>query len=204
MINPGELHTLYSPNGCVYYCLHIGKQILETLGTTRPLNVQTVDPMVISAISDILVELSCGDAYYRQNAVAKATQLVVYLYRNHAANSSETLLPNREIAVVKQILAYLEQNYVQRVYIADLCAHLNFSASYLSHVFKKFTGHSIVEHVNTLRCGRACELLRSSTYNIAQIAFMCGFRSSAYFCAIFRRECGVSPATYRVTNQMNL
>ena len=71
------------------------------------------------------------------------------------------------------------------------------SESYFSHLFKKETGISFVDYVNTQRVCRAEELLRTSDKRISEIAQEVGVENSNYFSVMFRKMRGISPQEYR-------
>lgn len=71
------------------------------------------------------------------------------------------------------------------------------SESYFSHLFKKETGISFVDYVNTQRVCRAEELLRTSDKRISEIAQAVGVENSNYFSVMFRKMRGISPQEYR-------
>lgn len=94
------------------------------------------------------------------------------------------------------------QEIVQNEYMNDLnrdivAGRVYMSPTYFSHLFKKQTGKSFTQYLNDFRMGKACELLRRTTYNIASIAQMVGFTNYPYFCARFRSKYGQTCIQYR-------
>ena len=53
------------------------------------------------------------------------------------------------------------------------------------------------EYIAMLRVGRAKRLLWHPEYSVTDVAMQCGFSSSQYFCRVFRRMVGQTPAQYR-------
>jgi len=106
-------------------------------------------------------------------------------------------LPQPTSAVVKHALAYLLQNYTERLTRADICRAVGVSENYLSRIFKHEVGLSPWQFLNRVRVYQAGIRLRTTTESITAIAAQVGFEDSAYFSRVFRKQLGVSPAEYR-------
>lgn len=72
------------------------------------------------------------------------------------------------------------------------------SYSYMSSVFAKEKGMSPGTWHNKNRIKKACDLLRSSSLSISEVAARLGFDDALYFSRKFRNEIGQSPAKYRL------
>lgn len=99
-----------------------------------------------------------------------------------------------EIVAVKR---YVQNNLTAELTVKDAAELCSMSESYFSHLFKKETGISFVDYVNTQRVCRAEELLRTSDKRISEIAQEVGVENSNYFSVMFRKLRGISPQEYR-------
>ena len=99
-----------------------------------------------------------------------------------------------EIVAVKR---YVQNNLTAELTVKDAAELCSMSESYFSHLFKKETGISFVDYVNTQRVCRAEELLRTSDKRISEIAQAVGVENSNYFSVMFRKMRGISPQEYR-------
>ncbi|MFQ7041188.1 MAG: helix-turn-helix transcriptional regulator, partial [Barnesiella sp.] len=52
-------------------------------------------------------------------------------------------------------------------------------------------------YIQELRIMHSKELLANTMMNIKEIALDCGFETSQYFCTVFRKKIGSTPAEYR-------
>ena len=78
---------------------------------------------------------------------------------------------------------------------------LGMNASYLSYIFKKETGSTLVQYLTNVRMKQACELLRSCPeLSLEEIAVRTGYNSTTYFHKIFRSRFGVSPRQWQMLN----
>ena len=71
------------------------------------------------------------------------------------------------------------------------------SACYLSRMFRKETGISIVNYIQKERIEAACNMLVYSEYTASQIGEYLCFSNQSYFIRIFKKFTGSTPAKYR-------
>ena len=107
----------------------------------------------------------------------------------------QTARPRNE--TVEQICAYLAANYQQKFSLTDVAARFYLSPYYLSRLFRRVTGQSIVDYINGRRIEAAQHLLETTDLNISAVAEQTGFASAAHFRRVFREMMGVGPSQYR-------
>ena len=66
--------------------------------------------------------------------------------------------------------------------------HSHDRKSYIIRLFRKNTGHTPTEYVNSMRIEPAKDLLQ--TKSITDAAFVCGFNNLSYFLKVFRQYTG--------------
>ncbi|MDC7234581.1 MAG: helix-turn-helix transcriptional regulator [Spirochaetales bacterium] len=71
------------------------------------------------------------------------------------------------------------------------------SPSYLSKLFRQFTGKTFIEYLTNLRVSKACELLKTSDRKLFEIAELVGYSDSRYFSSLFKKHTGLTPSQYR-------
>lgn len=98
---------------------------------------------------------------------------------------------------VSTIVAYINRNYA-RITTLDAIADAFFISKYhLCRIFKNAMKVTVIEYLNQIRIKNARQLLEFSDKDIGQVAQLCGFRSTAYFCNLFRKLTGTSPTEFR-------
>ena len=75
------------------------------------------------------------------------------------------------------------------------------SPYYLSRLFRRVTGQSIVDYINGRRIEAAQRLLESTDLNISAVAEQTGFASAAHFRRVFRETMGTGPLQYRKSHR---
>ena len=118
-----------------------------------------------------------------------------YVEQEHRAQSAADARPRNE--TVEQICAYLAANYQQKLSLTEVAARFYISPYYLSRLFRRVTGQSIVDYINARRIEAAQKLLEMTELSIGSVAEQTGFASAAHFRRVFRETMGVGPLQYR-------
>ena len=106
-------------------------------------------------------------------------------------------LPQSTSLLVKQVLAFIHQNYTQPINRKEIAATVGLSENYLSQIFRQEITISPWDYLNRFRIQKAKELLQQSQETITQVAIQVGFNDSAYFSRVFHKQTGLSPQEYR-------
>lgn len=99
--------------------------------------------------------------------------------------------------VIKNLQEYIHGNLGGDLSINRLGEVSHFNPSYLSRLFKNFTGKSISEYIWECKLEKACELLIKEQTKINEIAVSLGFESPAYFTRFFKKNTGMTPQEFR-------
>ena len=97
----------------------------------------------------------------------------------------------------EDIRAYIEQNYMNDISVADIASYLGYSEAYFCRRFKQYFGHSFVSFLTDYRIRKAEELILVSRLSIKEVGKAVGYPDPNYFTKVFRRARGVSPTEYR-------
>lgn len=106
---------------------------------------------------------------------------------------------SKHAETIRASLAYLNDHYAERVTLEDVAAHVSFSASYLSRLFKDETGQSFKTCLNRVRLEKSKELMGNSDLSIADVGYAVGFADQSYFARVFKQYENVSPYQYRLS-----
>jgi AraC-like DNA-binding protein len=82
--------------------------------------------------------------------------------------------------------------------VAFLAQRLECASDYLSHVFHKETGETLIHYIHRQRMAGAIHVLSNHPeLTISEIAWACGFVDAGYFTRVFRKHTGFTPLEYR-------
>ncbi len=115
---------------------------------------------------------------------------VIALYRDFLREGEEPF-PNR---YMNEAVAYIEKNYMAAVSLQDVAEALNVNNAYLSRLFKKYTGKTVVTYINERKMERARELIGEGELSLKEIAAEVGFQNYNYFYQMFKKHYRKSPS----------
>lgn len=98
---------------------------------------------------------------------------------------------------INTVCQHIQKHAAEKISIKKSAALIHLSESAFCKFFKRATGKTFSDYVNTIRIGNACHLLIESDKTISEIAFACGFESLTYFNRIFLKKKGVRPKEFR-------
>lgn len=99
--------------------------------------------------------------------------------------------------IIKQVLACIHQKYSEKLSLEKLSAQVHVSPVYLSNLFSKTMGRTLVEYIQTVRIDHAKELLGNPDLSIADIADRVGYGDVKYFAQVFKKATGITPTAFR-------
>lgn len=114
----------------------------------------------------------------------------------NSSRSSGILRKHFENKTINQIIAYLEQNISQTIYLDDVCNEFYLSKTYLKRFFKKETGYTVMNYLKILRMEKAKKLIREADMSFTEIAQQISFDSVHYFSTSFKKYTNLSPSEY--------
>lgn len=100
-------------------------------------------------------------------------------------------------AVVQKTLIMIDADLSADLSLSKLAKAQNISAGYLSAIFKKETGKTITDYINSERMQLAAHLLKTTTLQVQTVAAHCGILDVQYFSKVFKKYMKKTPKAYR-------
>ncbi len=95
---------------------------------------------------------------------------------------------NRIYFLLSHIKKYIADNYTSPdLNVNSIGIHFNMNSQYVSSVFKKETGISLLDYINSLRIERALELIKDGKYSKKEIYKMVGFTTERTFYRVLKK-----------------
>lgn len=98
---------------------------------------------------------------------------------------------------VNKILDYIEQHYDQDITVKSLSQYVMMGENYVSALFKKKMGKTLIHYLHEVRIARARDLLEETDLPVHEVGARVGFLNDNYFIKIFKRIVGQTPSQYR-------
>lgn len=146
---------------------------------------------VQNILKELLKEAKKQKFGYEDMLELKLNELLIHIYRNHFKQVGTKNFD--------YIINYLRENFHERVNLKDCAKQLNISYDYFQHKFKLLTGLSPQQFLIEQRLEASKKLLSESLYSCTEIAYRCGFCTSAQFSSLFKKRYGVTPLQYKKT-----
>lgn len=102
-----------------------------------------------------------------------------------------------ETRVIAKIKNLVGKEYSKDISLNDMAEEVNLTPSYVSYIFKKETGQSLVKYITDVRMSKAKKLLEESDLKVLQIAKRCGYENQSYFNRLFKNYYGTTPKQLR-------
>jgi two-component system response regulator YesN len=99
--------------------------------------------------------------------------------------------------LIYHIAKYIVVHVDERLSLDDLSDRLYLNKTYISHIFKKVSGISLVNFQLDTKIDRAKILLQDRNRKISDVAEQIGYGNVEYFRKIFKDIVGMTPAEYR-------
>jgi two-component system, response regulator YesN len=127
-------------------------------------------------------------------SVACMLDFISYVIRRVIAQSESEKQPQ---TVVGKVCSFISKNIYSRLSRNEIAEDVDLNPEYLSKLFKKETGVSLVEYIQNEKMEIARKLLIDTRLSISEIASNLGYYNFAYFSQLFRKFSGNTPGKYR-------
>ena len=121
-------------------------------------------------------------------------ELLILIYRElpHLFTSE-----NEHNDIIIRIQQEFETNFKDDFSLEYISSKYHLNPYYLSHLFKKITGYSVMGYLKSVRISAAKRMLIKTNLSIGEIVENCGFSDISNFCRMFKNSNGLTPKEFR-------
>ena len=101
------------------------------------------------------------------------------------------------IQIQRNMTSYIHEHYGSKIGLEDIADNGQVSKSTCIRLFHKYTGKSPIDFLNSYRLQMSAEKLVTTSEQITEIAYACGFGQPSYFNRLFLKEYNMTPNQYR-------
>lgn len=116
---------------------------------------------------------------------------------NHFATQVFTAVRTGLSDIITRAMAFIEENYAQKLTLRELSRQLHINESYLSKLFKKELDVNFTDYLNELRIHKSMQLIEETNLSLLEIAVQVGFEDQSYYTKIFKKVTGKTPKQYK-------
>lgn len=194
-----DFHEILSLTDLELYCIHFTKQILdpEISGFLdyNKFHCQLSEEearWIVQQIEKLSDEIQTNRPLRNLQIKNIFSEIMIMMIRKASPRDREELpLP------IQQILAYLNENFREKLTLGQVAEHFSFSPNYLGQLFKQQMGCTFNEYLHTLRLKYACSLLHKTKLSVKEVAAASGYGSTEHFVSSFKRKTQMTPGEYR-------
>ena len=209
IVNPKELHTTRTWGRAQYLLLQIPYSYLSrVLDNISLIHFQEFFPSITmnstqKKMCDCLFELA---SVYRQKEDGYLLQFssIVYeflyiLYRNfsHKISLEAREKEHRNFERMEEVLQYVKTRYKENISLDDVAGLLSVSPEYFCRLFKKHTGQTFLEYLNTVRMFHFYQELLTTDYSVTELLDRNGITNYKVFSRSFKDTYGAPPSIIR-------
>ena len=184
----------------------LGKILFKNAGQTELIRARLLELAVVlsraavEGTADLEMILGLNFEYIQELGKIKSIEELCIWVVKVLDRFTESVYENRNIKnvdIIRKTREFIRTNYKKKIKLADISKAIYLSPFYLSHIFKKETGSTLLEYLTKVRIEETKRLLENTQWTATRIAFEAGFSDQSYFCKVFKKIEGISPSDYR-------
>lgn len=210
IINTGVLHS-GTPTDCIYECIVFNTHLLcshpSSFDFLKKLDAGSIilkdffpanNDKLHSAFMCLFSSMKYEKQGYQLVTLGTLYEILGTLEMNewYTKKSFQSLTTHRHINQLKKVLAFIEDNYSEKITLDQLSDLVGFSPKYFCRFFYEMTNHTPIDYLNSYRIEVACTYLLNKGLSITEIAYKCGFNDLSYFVKTFKKHKNISPKQY--------
>lgn len=176
-----------------------GQRMIQRINSRAVLRKAEDFPEIAGMIRGIMEIMRHRKVYYVEEAKGLLTVLLINIARENWDLDSVGAEPlgGRIAAPVCRAMDYIELHYMEPLKTEDLAGWCHISEAHLRRLFSFYLKMSPLEYINLVRIQMACNYLKTTDEQVADIAYKCGFPTLSTFNRNFRKIQGSAPNQWR-------
>lgn len=198
VIDSNSIHYTYSSTSMTYSCIIVDGDFCERMGIDHRglwFTPKFCDRRAENIFLQICEEYNSG-SYLRIAKLNKLLiELLIEIIDGHSEQKMGLVAEKKDLYAVKKALVYIRENYGRRISLDDIARYALVDKYTLCKIFKRTTGQTVFENLNSYRCIKASEYI-SDGKTVSEAAYLCGFENNSFFTRIFKRYMGELPSKF--------
>lgn len=128
-------------------------------------------------------------------------KVIRYLYLAYqSSKQSIHTTYDANVQIQRNMTSFIHEHFGSKIGLEDIADAGQVSKSTCIRLFHKYTGKSPIDFLNSYRLQMSAEKLVTTSEQITEIAYSCGFGQPSYFNRLFSKEYNMTPNQYRKTH----
>ena len=197
IVNSGVLHHTGSSARVVYTCLIPRLDLCRTVGLdpTR----LCFEPLVRDdELAELITSLAQAEAdgsalLFRCELLLR---ILLHIQRKYTLPDEKRVETRPHMQSVREAIALIRRDFSKKITLDAIAKSVYIDKYTLCREFKRATGQTVIEYVNSYRIQNAAQLI-SGGYTVSEAARACGFENMSFFTRTFKKYMGCLPSGYR-------
>ncbi len=95
------------------------------------------------------------------------------------------------------MIKYIDAHIGERITLEDIGKNVHLSREYISYLFKKELGKTVIEYINGRKMLIAKNMIQTGDMTLNDIAESLGYENYGYFSRVFKKHFSTSPKAYK-------
>ena len=206
-VNSYSPHQIISDGSLPHFCLIIDKRfcLYHDIDPSQLIFQPLIrdDPQVTALFRQVMQSYDNRDDNWGTARIKSAVlNLLLHLCLHHSTpRTVDRLTQDPSLEHVHRAIGFMKANLSQKLTIDQIAASAGLSKFHFLREFKRITGYTLIDYLNTIRCDYARSLLERGQCSVKETAFVCGFTNCSYFSSVFRRHTGLLPSQIKAHKQ---
>ena len=197
IVNSGVLHHTGSSARVIYTCLIPRLDLCRTVGLdpTR----LCFEPLVRDGeLAELITSLAQAEAdgstlLFRCELLLR---ILLHIQRKYTLPDEKRVETRPHMQSVREAIALIRRDFSKKITLDAIAKSVYIDKYTLCREFKRATGQTVIEYVNSYRIQNAAQLI-SGGYTVSEAARACGFENMSFFTRTFKKYMGCLPSDYR-------
>ena len=181
------------------------KYLTELEGIARYLSVNDrvfSDERIAALVCDAIMEFIDDSEFSEDILYSIFKQIMIYIIRNFGSNAAKSRIrvASQADAICYQVMNYIDTHIYSMRSLDELSDIMKYNYSYLSALFKKTTGNTLLSYYHKKRLEVSRLLILEKSMKISDIAETLNYSSLYAFSRAFKEMYGISPKQYLKCN----
>ena len=204
VVNSGDIHRIYSNKTISIVYIIIDESFCRENGINT--EVRCFERVFKCEKTEEIYKrlIQCYNSYKRSPSPMSTAslrhvvlELLIELYSNHSSDvATEATKEKAPQNYVKHALEYIAEHFIEPLTLEDVARVCGITKYHLAREFKKYTGHTVITHINIMRCKKADACLVGGM-TVTEAACECGFDSVSYFSRTYKKLMGNLPSSIK-------
>ena len=202
LLNPTDFHRIIPETPLVLWNISFDEEMLSerrlcelsSKDMTRKFTLEGESQEKLCSLCEIILSESREES----GAVRELCEALLNILLRHS--DDEGVIYKSHIEGISRAILYLDVHFRENPSLSQISKQAGFHPTYFSELFKKVTGESYSQRLNTLRSGYA-KMLLSKGFSVTEACYQSGFGSLSNFLAVFKKQTGLSPSEYKKTKK---